>query len=383
MIFLITWSIVAFAWWIIALILLAKAGRTQSDEPSANALNAKAPHNRPTVTIFKPLPPIRDERERAAITEAVASFVGQLSPRDELIVGLNIEDEQAWRAGIQSWRGSAPNARIRVIARVVPVQRANPKIGWLEVLSADANGELWLWSDADVSAPQGFLESVCGRLSKGDVNAVTAPYCVRNIEEAKQVLDAAYVNLEFLPGALLLDLLKLHRFAYGAATMFRAATFRQRADWTQLGNALADDYKLGQLLQSVALGRVMVSTFTRPKTWLAAWQHYYRWQKTVRWCQPAGYASLLVLMPLLGWSFAGLCGAQPGAQVAGLGGVILGEMLVAFMACRLVGCRLPFRSWFGVVLWPFTRPVVWLLVWLPLPVLWSGHKREWFAPEAK
>jgi hypothetical protein len=51
------------------------------------------------------------------------------------------------------------------------------------------------------------------------------------------------------------------------------------------------------------------------------------------------------------------------------------------VACWLVGCRLPVRAWPGILLWPLTRPVVWLLVWLPLPVLWSGRKQEWFAPE--
>jgi hypothetical protein len=60
--------------------------------------------------------------------------------------------------------------------------------------------------------------------------------------------------------------------------------------------------------------------------------------------------------------------------------VVVGELLVAFLASWLVGCRLPVRSWFGVLLWPFTRLMTWLLVWLPLPVLWSGRRREWFAP---
>ena len=380
MIILFAWSVIAFTWWLVALWLLAS--RVRSDISVAQPTLPPA-SSRPSVTIFKPLPPIRDERERAALTHAIASFAAQLAPQDELIVGLNIDHEAAWLPSVQSWRASAPNAQIRVVTRALPTQHANPKIAWLEVLSADARGELWLWSDADVSAPSDFLNTACGQLLKGNVNAVTAPYCIRQVDEARQVLDAIYVNLEFLPGALLLDRLNQKKFAYGAATLLRAATFKQRADWKQLGNALADDYKLGELLQPVALGPTMVSTFTRPLTWLAAWEHYYRWQKTVRWCQPGGFAALLVLMPLWGWCIAPMFGVQYGATLTGLSGVMAGEIVVALFACWLVGCRLPVRSWFGVLLWPFTRPVVWLLVWLPLPVLWSGRKREWFAPEER
>jgi ceramide glucosyltransferase len=376
MIFLIGWSALAFFWWAIALLLLWRTRRAQSND-APQALG------RPSLTLFKPLPPVRDERERRLMGNAVESFINQLTANDQMLIGLNEEDRAAWQPVFDRWPAGAPGAEIKILARRVPTQCANPKIAWLQVMADDAKGELWMWSDADVTAPPGFIDDVCAQLLRGNDLAVSAPYRIQSLEGARSVLDALYVNVEFLPGALLLGQLNRKDFGYGAATVFSAQTFRERANWETLGAALADDHKLGELLRPVALGRTMVSTFTHPASWLAAWQHYYRWQKTVRWCQARGYAALLLLMPLWGWFLGAMLGDSPRATLAGLGAVVAGEILVALIACGLLRCRLPIRSWLGVVLWPLTRPVVWLLVWLPLPVLWSGRRREWFAPEEK
>lgn len=374
MTFLIGWSVAAFAWWFIALVLLARANRQS---------NRSATGSRDSLTVFKPLPPVQSERERALLAAAVESFLAQLAAGDELLVGVDAAEQAGWQPFLERWQARAGAARMQIFARPVPTQCANPKIAWLQIMAAEARAELWLWSDADVTAPPGFLDDLCAQLLQGSDLAVSAPYRIQHVSRGCEVLDALYVNVEFLPGALLLGRLNRREFAYGAATVFRAQTFRDRANWTTLGAALADDHKLGEMLRPVALGRRVVFTFTHPANWLAAWQHYYRWQKTVRWCQPGGYAALLLLLPVWGWGVAAMFGAELGFALAGLSLVLAGEVLVALIACRLAGCRLPVRSWFGVLLWPLTRPVVWLLVWLPLPVLWSGRHREWFAPEEK
>ena len=370
--FLMLWSLAALVWWLIALTLLARSRRRNL---------ATSPAKRASITVFKPLPPVRDEPERAALAEAVGSFVSQLSAEDEIIIGMDVTDAASWQPTLQAWHAAWPDARISVIAREVPRQWANPKIAWLHVLAPSARGEVWLWSDADVLAPPEFLNAMCLQLTASGSNAVTAPYVVQQIRKTPGVLDALFVNIEFLPGALLLDRLGQQDFAYGAATIFRAETFRVRGDWQELGTALADDNKLGELLQPVTLANITVSTFTQPAGWGEAWEHYYRWQKTVRWCRPAGYAALLILIPLLGWAMACLFIGLKVFFISGLVTVLGGEMLVAWLACRLVGCRLPPATWIGILLWPFLRAATWLLVWLPLPVLWSGRQRAWFAPK--
>lgn len=368
---LIGWSLVAFGWWLTALRLLAIGRREKKSSNSGS---------RKSISVFKPLPPVRDEKERSALTATIQSFASQLSSRDELIIGMDAAEAGNWQPAVKLWREACPAAKIEVIAREVPRQCANPKVAWLQVLAPSAHGELWLWSDADVTASPGVLDAMAAQLAASGANAVTAPYAVRHLECPQGVLDALFVNVEFLPGVLLLGRSKHQDFAYGAATIFSAEIFRERGDWQKLGRALADDHKLGNLLQPVALGNQMVSTFTKPAGWFAACQHYYRWQKTIRWCRPGGFAALIVLMPTIGWLLAALVFRQ-NSFLTGFAVVLAGEMLVALLACRIVGCRLPPSAWPGVLLWPFARVAAWLLVWLPLPVLWTGRKREWFAPQ--
>ena len=371
--FLIAWSILAFVWWLIALILLARG-------PQAKPTLAKTAVSSGSISVFKPIPPVESAVERSALAEAIDSFLGQLLPEDEIIVGVDAREAAAWESHFARWRNRWPAARINLIVRDAPAQHPNPKVAWLEILAASACGEIWLWSDADVTVPPGFLSLVRTKLSAPDAEAVTAAYTVREVSNAPGVLDALYVNLEFLPGALLLGRLGRHEFAYGAACAFRADTFRARGNWRELGAALADDHELGRAMRPVTLLPALVSTFTRPPNWLKAVQHYYRWQKTVRWCRPAGYVAMVVLLPGLGWALGFMCSGGQRFFAVGLLSLWVGEVLVAVLACALARCRLPLRTWPGLVLWPVARALTWLAVWLPLPVQWRGHKQTWAAP---
>ena len=58
---LISWTIAAFVWWLIALYLLARS-RRRTPLP--------APEKRAPISVFKPLPPVRDELECAAFSTA-------------------------------------------------------------------------------------------------------------------------------------------------------------------------------------------------------------------------------------------------------------------------------------------------------------------------
>lgn len=363
----------AFGWWLTALGLLSRSARKKTTVvPLAS---------RPSVTIFKPLPPINHERERNILSEAIQTFIAEMRAGDEMLIGLDIEAAPAWQDRIEHWRKNHPAAQINVVAREIPRQCANPKIAWMQVLAPAARGEIWLWSDADVFAAPGFLDGLCARLAASGANAVTAPYRVQQVGCDHEMLDAIFVNVEFLPGALLLERLNKQEYAYGAATAFRAQTFQAHCDWRELGAALADDHKLGEQLQPVALADSLVATVPILNGWRGAARHYYRWHKTVRWCRPGGYAAMILLLPALGWLWAALVRGGESFYLFVLAGVLAGEMLVAISACRLVGCRLPPATWPGILIWPMGRPLVWLLVWLPLPVVWSGRQKTWSAPQ--
>jgi ceramide glucosyltransferase len=303
-----------------------------------------------------------------------------MGPEDELIVGMDSAVADDWQPAIAAWHGLLAAPRLRVVTRDAPRQCANPKIAWLQELAPLAQREVWLWSDADVIAPAGFLDEIGTGLAAGELDAMTAAYKVEQVRHGHDVLDAMFVNVELLPGVLLLGRLGRGEFAYGAATAFRAETFRARVDWRDLGAALADDYELGGLLQPVRLSDTLVVTFPHASGWVGALQHYFRWQKTVRWCRPGGYAALLLVLPLLGWLVAAILSRAHSGYIWGFLIVLAAETLGGALACRMVGCRLPPAAWPGLVLWPVIRVLAWTLVWLPIPVVWSGRQQTWHAP---
>lgn len=370
LIFLISWSALAGVWWIVAIMLVALGPRRR--------LGAEI--TRSTLSVFKPIPPTYDDVERELLATAIESFIAQLDSDDEVLIGIEESALPAWQSAFEGWKTNWPRARIAVVAQPAPSHRANPKVAWMEIMSTQAKGELWLWSDADVIAPPEFLHKMKNALIGGDANVLTAAYSIRQVRKAAGMLDALFVNVEFLPGALLLDRLNAKDFAYGAAMMFRAATFRERVTWADLGAELADDHELGRRLKPVAMIDTLVSTFTLPSSWRDTLEHYYRWQKTIHWCRPSGFAAMIVVIPMIGWVAALILrGGDLIATTCFLAQWLL-ETLVGIIICSLVGCRPSPRTWAGLLLWPLVRAFAWLAVWLPVRVVWGGRKATWSTP---
>jgi len=365
---LVVWSLTALGWWGFALLLLSRAGRSPlagTGDPAAD------------VTVFKPLPPVTDEVARDQIGRALGSFVDQLDQRCTVLIGMSPDAVETWRPFTETWVRRTGPGRVRTLILETPRQRANPKIAWLEQMTAHAESGIWLWSDADVVAPPGLLSRLHAELLSGEARAVTCAYCVRELSCAAHALDALFVNLEFLPGALLLGRSRTLDFAFGAAIIFRAAEFRARVTWADLGRELADDHALGRRMAPVALSAMLVETVPTTASMTDALKHYYRWQKTVRWCRPLGFAALLLILPLAGWIVRLLTGPTPCLAGAALATVWLAEFSVALAAFRILDCPLRGRAWLTLLFWPVLRLLAWLAVWLPLPVEWRGADPVW------
>ncbi len=235
-----------------------------------------------------------------------------------------------------------------------------------------------MWSDSDIVAPPGSLDTMRQELMHGNASMSTSPYVVRRIERAPMMLEALFVNVEFYPGVLLCKRTGLARFGLGAGMLFSAAYFQERVTWEKLGARMADDNALGRALGPVKISGMTVETLAAESSWRHAIQHYLRWQKTVRWCQPAGYAAQIVILPVLGWLAAAL--THPGNVAAwlGLSVMIQIEVLAATMVFWLVGCEL--RAWLVVSLWSaLLRPLTWLACWMPWPVVFRSQNRKWWS----
>ncbi len=384
------WSVVGLAWWLTAW-RLAAASRDGSRgrlRPVAAPSPDPASSQPLFLTIFKPLPPL-GAKGLGIEAEALASFISQLDDQSELLLGVHEADRTAVDPFVEAMRLAHPSARLRIVIRPgesgAGLGTANPKIAWQRILAPEARGDLWFWSDADIVAPPDFLSRARLELDQArreGIRMVTFPYVVRSIPAMPALFDALFVNVEFHPGVLLLR--ELGRggvdFGLGAGMLFRREDFYREADWDRLEGSLADDFVLGQMLRPVRIGRATLVSSPDVAGWAEAWQHYLRWQKTVCWCRPGGFAAQILILPVLGWLAA--VALQPGNIFAwaGLFSMIQAEVFFAESLCREAGCRLRLRDLPLVEAWSLLRVAVWVSCWLPWPVTW--RQRRWWSPRA-
>jgi ceramide glucosyltransferase len=373
---LVGWSLLAFCWWGITLWLVARERRkTRSRRISGGDV---VPQDLPPLSIFKPIPSLHGATPSSQLVGALESFIGQLTADVEMLLGIEVSEAAVWEPVIAKWRRTYPEARLNAVVAPRPAQFHSPKVSWFHHLARYAGGEVWLWSDADIVAPAGSLDAMRQEFSESGAGLLTCPYVVRNVGSAPMMLEALFVNMEFYPGVLFCRQMGPVRFGLGPALMFSVARFRERARWEILGARMADDNALGRALAPVKVSETTVATFPSESTWQDGVEHYFRWQKTVRWCQPVGFAGLIIIQPMLGWLTAALL--HPMSPVAWLGLAVTGqvEVLVAATSFWLIGCEL--RSWWVVGLWSLLlRPLTWVACWLPWPVVFRSQKRKWWS----
>jgi hypothetical protein len=369
---LLGWSTLALAWWLISWRLVP----TEEPAPPADSADDETdnPRNR-SLTIFKPLPPLNGGAFDPA---GIESFLAQMDSQTELLLGLYEKDLATFERWLARMRELFPEARLRVVWRTAAGDVRNPKVAWLKILAPHATGDLWLWSDADIAVPPGFLQAAREEYAAGGAKMVTWSYIVGEIESAPALLDALYVNVEFFPGVLLLRGRGPVDFGLGAAMLFSRHDFARNVDWKELGAALADDFVLGQKLKPVRIGRDVLTTRADAATWRAALLHYLRWSKTVRWNRPGGTLARIVVLPVLGWIVFVFLRPEWLSSWLGLAGMVLVDSIAATLICRRVGCPLRPGNFALLPLWTVARVLVWAACWLPWPVVWRGE--VWHGP---
>ena len=368
------WTGLAATWWATAVVLVARRRAVQG--PFANgrmpataslpSVGGTASPLSPSLSIFKPLPPLRGSSP-AVLAAAIETFICQLDDSAELLLGIEEQDGPVWKKVIKAWEQKYPQAQVRYVCQPRPLDLVSPKVSWHRVLSQYAQGEFWLWSDADIVAPATLLTTLRQEQNGG---LVTCLYVVRHVEVAPQWLEALFVNVEIFPGVLACERAGAVRFAFGAGLLFRAADFRARVGWEAVSR-MAEDCVMGQRLSPVRISTVTVETLAAERHWRDAVRHYLRWQKTVRWNRPGGFAGLLLIMPVWGWI---LVGSWPGLLAT-----LFLEGVAAGWLCRQAGCRIRRAHLWVLPVWSLLRPLIWLLCWLPIPVVFQSQQRLWWS----
>ncbi len=187
---------------------------------------------------------------------------------------------------------------------------ANPKVRNLLNALPLVRHEWIVICDADVKPEPSFLEGLMAPFLESDasyssrieqdshVGLVHSLYrCLEDTTLASS-WEHVWVNCDFWAQGLLGDWLRGTNFAFGATMAFHRNTLEQIGGLESIQDYLADDYQLGnrvaKLGKDLIFNREFVTLQSTPQSWSETWQHLLRWSRTIRVCQPGGFATSIV-----------------------------------------------------------------------------------------
>jgi ceramide glucosyltransferase len=255
------------------------------------ALEARErPASCPPVTILKPL-----KGGEGALDANLRSFCALDYPCFQIIFCLQTPEDPAL-AVVSRLKKDFPGVDMEV---VVSKNRIgfNPKVNNMANGYVFAKYDLILMSDADIAVRPDFLRRMVAPFTDPGVGLVTAFYEATGARGIWGRLEALSVNANFLPQALCAASFGM-RFAMGAAMMVRRAAFEATGAFENLADHLADDYWLGESIREAGWtlepSAALVATVPDIADGASHLKHMIRWARTIRICQPAGYAASFV-----------------------------------------------------------------------------------------
>jgi ceramide glucosyltransferase len=303
---------------------------------------------RPPVSILKPVRG-RDPQ----FYEAIRSHALQQYPRFELLFGVADPDDPALM-DIGRLRREFPALPVRVFRTANDAP--NQKVGSLEILAREAEFEVLLVNDGDISVAPDYLARVVSWLGDDRIGLVTCLYRGRGQSVAARA-EALGIATEFVPGVLVARLLSTTGFALGSTMAFRKRDLEAIGGFGAIREYLADDYQLGARIAAlgkrVAMADTVVETNLGGGSWGDVWKHQVRWSRTIRVSRPAGYFGYLVTQATF-WCVLAVVFGHPWIAAAGLL-VRLGAARAAMRVLDFGNVGLlalaPFRDLFGFAVW--------------------------------
>src|SRR5262249_49357395 len=108
-----------------------------------------------------------------------------------------------------------------------------------------------------------------------------------------------WVNCDFWVQGLLGDWMRGCDFAFGAAMALKRETLEKVGGFASLRDYLADDFQLGNRVfksgLKIGFSPRWVTLQEGSSSFLQTWRHLLRWSRTIRVCQPGGYAGSIIL----------------------------------------------------------------------------------------
>jgi ceramide glucosyltransferase len=197
-------------------------------------------------------------------------------------------------------------------------------------------------------------------------------------------LEALNMNTQFIPGVLAAWVLMGMEFSLGPTLVIRKGTVDALGGFARLGDALADDFVLGELVarshQEVVLGTTVPDHLVCNESARNSLRHRLRWERSSRRSRPAGYVGQVFMhtlpLGLLAWAAAPSGSTLgPALPAAGLAARFLLAWVVSSRVLRdrdsAQGWR---RDWWLLPLQDLLSFGVWLWAFFGREIEWRGAR---------
>jgi ceramide glucosyltransferase len=246
----------------------------------------KAPPERPPVTILKPL-----YGAEPGLYENLRSFCQQNYPSYQIVFGVRDQADPALRVA-RRLLAEFPSLPIEIVISSVQ-HGTNRKISNLINMLARAHHDVLVIADSDALVAPDYLAAVTAPLSDHKVGLVTCIYRGVPTRQIWSRLGAMYVNEWYMPSVMLAWLFGHQSYASGQTLCLRRDTLGKIGGLQAIANHLADDYRLGELVQGLGL-RIVLSPYlleAEHHEWTLAlmMRHELRWMRTIRVLRPLSF----------------------------------------------------------------------------------------------
>ncbi len=247
----------------------------------------------PRVAILKPLYGIS-----SSLFANVVSFLELDYPRREFVFGVTDYDDRAAEVPV----ALKPRYQIEQIAMVVGEEpnASNRKIAKLMRMAERApKAEIFVLSDANVAVERDHLRRVVAELTADEkIGIVTCAYRANAVGGFASRLEAAFVNTDFAPMAIVSEAIEPMRHAFGATIAVKRAALESIGGFAALKDLLADDFYLGRMVAErgyqVKLSSSIVTLTCEETRFAQFWHHQLRWARTYRSVRPESIATILI-----------------------------------------------------------------------------------------
>lgn len=301
------------------------------------------PEPPPQVAILKPLHGCNLSLERN-----LGSFFEVDYPAKRLAFAVSYRGDPAC-AVVENLIASHPGHEVKLEVGHLP-RAAQNKVGKLvRMAERVATADVLALSDADIVVEADYLKRVVAELyadpSTGMVTCLYRAWPGSDSLGAR--LEAAFVNTEFLPMALLASAIEPLSYAFGATIAIKRQVLEAVGGFEGVKDLLADDFHLGnrvfRLGYSIKLSSELVTIITNERSFRDFWIHQLRWARTYRNVRPVSVAVVLTHGTFWGLLLAAASRFNPWGLGALAAMVLARYIMAGFMVRTVAG--LPLRLW--------------------------------------